>query len=533
MSPALRRKLAILGSTYARALQNAAGRAGRDVSALKPALSQIAQQPLAKLKPGISSFVRERGAIAPSPQQQNMQQMLAHVPWAGSEHGGSPHAEATLNAQLRQRGLEHNTPAGQPNVHQQIAREFGPPRRAPNERPTQVGHASGDPDAPTHAPVKRNVGIGHEGFGGNLFDLWEGAPEGGWAHLPELTRVGVGPQRARALQPPRVNRPEPVIPARTSPIAGHSAPAGDATSVLRKVGVALPKLPGLPHLPAAAGVGIPLALGGAMLAHKPGVQANIKALREGGSTKERDIAGAIPDEALSQADAIHQALLAHGVDPASVRMGIDAPPGSGKTTLAKALSQRAGLKHYGLDWEPGNWWKSTVGLGRNIESMPRAPHAGEVLEHYMLGRTYDPELFDAMVHIRRSPDVLKQQLQHRGHGAYIGDMMDLDKSLGVADLSFDTLGGDNIDLGNGVQMKLRPRDGWGDALDQQLMQKGIDPTKLSRHEKLLSLHAGRRTTGAGWTPYVKNPFSTGETLALGASIPLSVMAAKALARRPR
>ena len=295
-----------------------------------------------------------------------------------------------------------------------------------------------------------------------------------------------------------------------------------------KVGALMPKLPGLPAL---AGAGIPLALGGAMLARKPGVQASIRAMQEGGTTQERDIAGAIPQEALDQADAIHKTLLAHGIDPATVRMGIDAPPGSGKTTLAKALHQKTGIKHYGLDWLPGNALHSTVGLGRNIEKMPRAPHAGEVLEHYMLGRTYDPELFDAMVHIRRDPEVLKKQLQQRGHGGYIGDTMDLNKSLGVADLGFDTLGGDVVDLGNGVQMKLRPREGWGNTLDDQLAQRGIDAHDLSRHEKLLSLHAGQRTTGAGWTPYAKNPFSTGETLALGASIPLGIAAARSLARR--
>ncbi len=82
-------------------------------------------------------------------------------------------------------------------------------------------------------------------------------------------------------------------------------------------------------------------------------------------------------------------------------------------------------------------------------------------------------------------------------------------------------------------MKIRPREGWGNQLDQRLMQSGINPEGLSRHEKLLSLHGGKRTSGAGWTPYVRNPFSGTETLALGASIPLGVMAARALARRPR
>lgn len=292
----------------------------------------------------------------------------------------------------------------------------------------------------------------------------------------------------------------------------------------------VPKVAGFPG---AAGIAAPLAVGGALLANKPGMRANMRALTEGGSTKERDVASELPEPAVGQANAIRDALTAHGLDPMATRMGIDAPPGSGKTTLARALAQQAGMKHYSLDWEPGNAWKSTIGMGRNVEKMPHAPHAGEVLEHYMLGRTYDPELFDAMVHIHRDPNVLRQQLQHRGHGAYIGDMMDLDKSLGVADLGFNTLGGDAIDLGDGVQMKLRPQDGWGNVIDQRLMAGGIDPTGMTRHEKLLSLHAGKKTTGAGWTPYVKSPFSGAETAAIGASIPLGMMAARALRARPR
>lgn len=287
-------------------------------------------------------------------------------------------------------------------------------------------------------------------------------------------------------------------------------------------------------LPIAAGVGIPLAIGGGMLLRKPGIQSNLKNVLDPnkGSTEEQDKTNALPPQAMGHAEAIHQALLARGLDPATMRIGIDAPPGSGKTTLARALAQRAGMKHYGLDWEPGNAWKSTIGLGRNVEKMPHAPRAGEILEHYLLNRTHDPDLFDAQIHIRRDPKVIREQLNRRGNAAYIGDMMDLDKSLGVADLGFDTLGGEMVDIGDGIQLKLRPREGWGNALDQQLMAKGIDPNGLSRHEKLLSLHGGKRTSGAGWTPYVKNPFSTGETLALGASIPLGVMAAKALARRP-
>ena len=178
MSPELRRKLAVLGATYARALANAATRSGRALSpAMSSKITQLSAQPQAKLQPGLGQMFREHatgGAIAPTAKQQDMQNMLAHVPWAGEEHGGSPFAESTLNAQLRHRGLDQHTAAGHAGTNQQIREQFGPPQ-APR-RPTQIGHASGDQtsvDSQRTVNARRGMGT----FGGSLFDVYEG-PDG-------------------------------------------------------------------------------------------------------------------------------------------------------------------------------------------------------------------------------------------------------------------------------------------------------------------------------------------------------------------
>jgi hypothetical protein len=282
----------------------------------------------------------------------------------------------------------------------------------------------------------------------------------------------------------------------------------------------------------AAGVGIPLAVGGSILASKPGIRADISdRLHNPGDIHQKDVEQAIPEAVQGQAARAHQALMERGINPAGLRIAVDAPSGAGKTVLSKALASRMGLRHHGLDWRPNLRMHQLMG-GGDIEKTPYAPHAGEILEHQQLLRSYDPELFDVAIHIHKDPATIRQQVLKRGRGARTHDLMDYEKSIDVGRKAYETLGGDSIDLGGGVMMKIRPQEGWGNQLDQQLALKGIDPTGLTRHQKLLSLHSGKREEhGVGWTPYVKSPFTGGEVGAMAASVPLGLMAARALGRR--
>jgi hypothetical protein len=510
-------KFAIAGSTYARALRNAAQRSGGRVA--PQLLSHIAAQPRAQPLPGLAEQARTPGALAPTPHQQGLQKMMARVPYATDEHNGDPNASATFQGLLRRRGMVHTTPAGQMTPHAQLMAER---QQASAAAPTRVG--------PAPAPGKQRYNPG-----GDLNSLMDPKRPNPWATgMPEAHAER--PPVADMLASLRSGAPAAPAPANMSMVAPNDAtnaitrrrprppmPApSEATGVMQRHASALPWI---------AGAAAPLALGAGLLLSKRGIRADLADRLHGtGDIHQKDVAQAIPANVQDQAARATQALAERGINPAGLRIAVDAPSGAGKTVLSKALAQQMGLRHHGLDWRPNLLYHQVMG-GGDIENTPYAPHAGEIVEHQQLLRSYDPELFDVAIHIHKNPEEIRQQVLKRGRGARTYDLLNYDKSVAVGRKAFETLEGEAVDLGGGVMMKTRPSTGWGNNLERQLEAQGVDHTGLSRHEKLLSLHHGTRTTGKGWTPYVQNPFSAGEMTAMAASVPLGVMAARALTRR--
>jgi hypothetical protein len=509
------RKYAIAGATYARALENAAARGGRALSpAMSDRLIRVRAQGNAQLAPGLGQFFREHGnpmhggELAPTPQSTAMQQLAHDLPWAGPDHAPTDLRDrkgslglARVNQMLDRRGLSSTTPGGQSAFNQQVVQNLPLPPKTRDQ--TSVGRAP--------APDQYN-------FGGNILDLMMPTRAG-----KTVAGHGAGAPAQHALPPPPIQRPIPRRQASpTAPMQPQntaSASSMESTRTLPKTAAALPMV---------AGLGTPLAVGASLLLNKPGIRADLMdRITNPGDTHQKDVAQAIPADVLAQARAAQQALAAKGMDPKALRFAVDAPSGAGKTVLSKALAQEMGLQHHGLDWRPHAGLHQLLG-GGDVERMPYTPHAGDVLEHQQLLRSYDPSAFDVAIHINRAPEQIKQQIIQRGRDARMADLLDYDKSIAVGNRSFDTLGGDAVDLGGGVMMKIRPEAGWGDALDQQLAAAGIDGNGLSRHEKLLSLQANQRTTGAGWLPYTRNPFDQDEMNKLRGAAGVGMQAAKSL-----
>lgn len=547
-------KFAILGSTYARALQNRAVRTHGAENVNPSTFAATAAQPQARFDTDLSSYARQRGALVPTQQSRAMSGLAHDLPWQGEEHQAPVSAYGAANKMLEARGLSHNARPPETTSHQRIEQAFGKPTEASGG--TEVGRArlNARPQGPN--PLQHLDQWQHENP--DKPRNWM-PPAGGAAVQPAQqqqqthaqTQVGSmsGWKPQATTSPITTTRPagspsttQLLRDMRAEHAPAMAAPGGASTAVLTKrpapnmatqvlkAGAARFKIANPASL--MTSIGLPLAVGGSMLLNKPGIKADIADRLHGqGDIHQKDVAQAIPEELQGTAARAAQALAERGIDPKAMRFAVDAPSGAGKTVLSKALAQQMGLQHHGLDWRPHLRLHQLMG-GGDIEKMPYTPHAGEVLEHQQLLRSYDPEMFDVALHIHKDPNTIKQQVLKRGRGARTADLLDYDKSIDVGRKAFETLGGEPIDLGGGIIMKVRPQEGWGNQLEQRLAQQGIDATGLTRHQKLLSLHSGKREEhGAGWTPYIKNPFSGAETSALGSTGPLGASIAGMLGKQ--
>lgn len=189
----------------------------------------------------------------------------------------------------------------------------------------------------------------------------------------------------------------------------------------------------------------------------------------------------------AQAKAIADQVRAKGLDPATARIAVAGLGGSGKGTLAKALSAELGIDAVELDeltkgLRPmSNTLEETFGDASNNMLRP-----GMIADQKRVMSELDPDMFDAVIRLDRDPSRINEQLINRGRGAWQADLLDNGRSQRVLNKAFDASGGEALDMGDGVAMKFRPEEGFGlgAALDADLGRMGIKADGMSQFEKL-------------------------------------------------
>ena len=196
----------------------------------------------------------------------------------------------------------------------------------------------------------------------------------------------------------------------------------------------------------------------------------------------------VPVEVEHDADQIMQALNNRGAIPEMIC--IDGLPGSGKSTLGRALAERCRLEWRTLYWN---------------EIRDAYPFSeGNIYENMRLIRTQDMDAFDAVIYIDCAAEEAKRRVISRNRNTALVDVVDFPKLKRIGDAAFEMLDGEEISPEqSAVRMKLRPRDGYGDMenLKAHVREKGFETEGFSK-EELLFIHCYKKPQ-SGVSPYVR------------------------------
>jgi len=169
---------------------------------------------------------------------------------------------------------------------------------------------------------------------------------------------------------------------------------------------------------------------------------------------------------------------------------IDGPPGSGKSTLGRALAERCGLKWRTI------YWREIKG------SYPFKP--GRIYENIRLIRTQGMEQFDCIIYMDCPSAEARARVILRDRNAALADVVDFTTLKTIGDAAFEMLDGETTAIGRSlIRIKQRPENGYRDMeeLKIRLWGRGIDTERFSKEELLFIYCYGEPRKGI--LPYLK------------------------------
>ena len=188
------------------------------------------------------------------------------------------------------------------------------------------------------------------------------------------------------------------------------------------------------------------------------------------------------------ADKIVDILYENNIFPEII--GIDGPPGSGKSTLGRSLAKRTGLN-----------WKC---LNFKDVSKPYFFTYGHIYENIRLFRTQNIGNFDVIIYIDCQVDDAEHRVIERDRNGALADYVDFKKIKKIGDVAFEMADGEEIIIPmSPIRIKLRPKEGYRDIdnLRMRVRSKGFDVERFSKEELLFITCYGKPKSGI--LPYVR------------------------------
>jgi broad-specificity NMP kinase len=220
----------------------------------------------------------------------------------------------------------------------------------------------------------------------------------------------------------------------------------------------------------------------------------VKSIGKGGSRAVASSAE-LPRTALQDAKAIRSALRRAGIDPRKAKVGIIATPGTGKSTMARALEKELGVKSINLDKA-----KSSL-KGRRAQNFIDSNFGGNIPQGSVLEQTHMPhgsnmDQFDVVIKLERDADEVRRSILKRGKGAHQTDYIDYKTLQGEINESFNSLNGRHVRTRGGVDIKIRGKGGFQSERGRlnRARELGLDVErfkKLTQAQQLASLDRGK------------------------------------------
>lgn len=196
-----------------------------------------------------------------------------------------------------------------------------------------------------------------------------------------------------------------------------------------------------------------------------------------------------------------------GLDPSKITIGLSGIPGSGKSTVAKSIS-----KHLGTNVVTEDLHGMSDVIKVTTGKKPIQP--GHLYEQTHLLHRVEPDKFDVMIHVDVPVAEATKRLHARGRGAWQSDVYDLDKMQKTISTAFNETAGAAKEVAPGIKMKIKPPGGFkaDETLNAGLKNKGIDPSHMSRQQKVVTQATGNKHYRKGRLAFLK-PSTVGQAAA--------------------
>ncbi|MBF0229327.1 MAG: hypothetical protein HQK63_06995 [Desulfamplus sp.] len=178
----------------------------------------------------------------------------------------------------------------------------------------------------------------------------------------------------------------------------------------------------------------------------------------------------IPEKAMKEAVKIKDILTKEGLFPKQI--AIDGVPGSGKSSLSRALGKILDMKPVPLD-------HYNMNKPINFISKPA------IFEHHRLLRTQEIDSFDAIIYIDEPVENSKEKILQRKRGSYLVDIMNFDLMKKIGKRAFQLADGIFYQVPDSfIKVKIRKGESYN------MLKHISDELKLSEAKPLQQLHKG-------------------------------------------